>query len=63
MSKPVIISGEYIMYALAAILVLAYLLWRNDATRGFIQKHALFFDILMISVSIGVIISMFYLFE
>jgi hypothetical protein len=62
MSKPVIISGEYIMYALAAILVLAYLIWKNDATRGFIQKYALFFDILMISVSIGVIISMFYLF-
>jgi len=51
------------MYAIAAILVVAYLLWRNDTTKEFIQKHALFFDILMISVSIGIIISMFYLFE
>jgi hypothetical protein len=62
MSKPVIISSEYIIYAIAVILVVAYLLWKNDAMRGFIQKHALFFDILMISFSIGVIISMFYLF-
>jgi len=63
MSKAVMINGEYIIYAIAAILVVAYLLWRNDTTKEFIQKHALFFDILMISVSIGIIISMFYLFE
>jgi len=63
MSKAVMVNGEYIIYAIAAILVVACLLWRNDTTREFIQKHALFFDILAIFVSIGVIISMFYLFE